>query len=217
MWNLIKRSFLEATQLTNESEFLNDSFLTDSVAANVFYDMHKNDLIYSRVSKSWFSLNKFGIIKNVPDPNSTLGKMIQSDLVEWTQKVLDRIPKFDEEDDDKKKKKGDETPEDKKIKTCNKTILALKQTDKKLGIIKGCTMSDFAIDNLEYDMDTNPYIIAFENGVYDLRTHEHRIGTVSDKCSLTTKYNYIPFEEFSEEQLKNFNTIEQAVLNNFYL
>jgi hypothetical protein len=49
--------------------------------------------------------------------------------------------------------------------------------------------------NFESRLDLNCYLIAFENGVYDLRTHEFRNGELTDYLSLTTGNNYIEFQD----------------------
>ena len=46
------------------------------------------------------------------------------------------------------------------------------------------------------ELDSNPYLVAFTNGVYDLRAHTFRDATPEDLLSLTTGY---PFHEYSTE------------------
>lgn len=44
-------------------------------------------------------------------------------------------------------------------------------------------------------LDQNPYLICFENGVYDLKERRFRDGEPDDYISLTTKINYHPLTE----------------------
>ena len=65
-----------------------------------------------------------------------------------------------------------------------------------------------------YDIiDQNKDLIGFENGVYDLRTHEFRKGTDSDYISLSVKYDYIEYNQNSKEYKELMELIEKIITN----
>jgi len=49
-------------------------------------------------------------------------------------------------------------------------------------------------ENFERNFETNPYLICFTNGVYDLKTFQFRAGRPNDYCYLMTGYAYLPHE-----------------------
>jgi len=65
-----------------------------------------------------------------------------------------------------------------------------------------------------YDIiDQNKDLIGFENGVYDLNTHEFRKGTDSDYISLSVKYEYIEYNPNSKEYKELMELIEKILPN----
>jgi hypothetical protein len=64
-------------------------------------------------------------------------------------------------------------------------------------ILKEC-QTLFYDQNFTSHLDQNPYLIGFENGVYDLHRGEFRDGLVTDYISLTTGNNYIEFKKDDE-------------------
>jgi phage/plasmid-associated DNA primase len=70
--------------------------------------------------------------------------------------------------------------------------------------LRKCTFKSKIMDELKilfYDndfvnkLDTNPDLIGFKNGVYDLRKGEFRAGLPEDYISLSTEHNYIEFRD----------------------
>ena len=49
---------------------------------------------------------------------------------------------------------------------------------------------EFINETLSKQLDTNIKLIGFSNGVYDLDQNTFRKGTVEDKVSMTTRYNF---------------------------
>ena len=65
-----------------------------------------------------------------------------------------------------------------------------------------------------YDIiDQNKDLIGFDNGVYDLTTHEFRKGTDSDYISLSVKYEYIEYKQTSKEYNELMELIEKIIPN----
>ena len=67
------------------------------------------------------------------------------------------------------------------------------------------------INEMLYDeFDTNIKLIGFTNGVYNLDPNLFRKGTVEDKVSMTTRYNFS--EDFDNEKME---FIDQMIDGNF--
>ena len=60
-------------------------------------------------------------------------------------------------------------------------------------------------------LDTNPYIIGFENGVYDFNEGRFRDGMPEDYISMSTRRNYVPIDKQNIEHQKIIKEI-----NNFF-
>jgi phage/plasmid-associated DNA primase len=92
----------------------------------------------------------------------------------------------------------------------NLTSLTYKLRDDnfKEKIMKEC-QTMFYDGQFESNLDTNPDLIGFENGVYDLRNAEFRDGRPEDCISLTTGNDFIEFNEDDELIITIYNFLSQ--------
>ena len=82
-------------------------------------------------------------------------------------------------------------------------VLRVKCTSFKNDIMKECV--DLFYDaKFEEKLDENPYLLGFENGVYDLNLHEFRDGRPDDYIHMSTNINYIPLSE-NDEHIDHIN------------
>lgn len=79
-----------------------------------------------------------------------------------------------------------------------KIPIDLKKTAYKSNVMTECECF-FTDEKFEDVLDSRPYLIGFENGVYDLRMHEFRDGLPDDYITYSTGRHYIPFNAKSEE------------------
>jgi P4 family phage/plasmid primase-like protien len=77
----------------------------------------------------------------------------------------------------------------KKVSVFNNIATKLKNTGFKDSIIKECAELCYDGEFME-KLDSNPHLIVFENGVYDLTNMRFREGIPEDCASYTTKYDY---------------------------
>lgn len=75
-------------------------------------------------------------------------------------------------------------------------------------IMKECQIM-FYNQEFENLLDANPDLIGFENGVYDLRTHEFRDGRPEDFITLTTENDYMDFSQDDEVLFSIYNFMDQ--------
>ena len=67
-------------------------------------------------------------------------------------------------------------------------------TNSKLeSIIKSCQRGPFLKSDIETKMDSNPFLIGFENGIYDLQARQFRRGKPEDYVSKSVGYPYMEY------------------------
>lgn len=83
----------------------------------------------------------------------------------------------------------------KNVETLSKITRKLKNTEfVKNKMYKECS-GMFYEPNFEEKLDSNPCLLGFENGIYDLENHEFREGRPEDYVSFSTGINYIEYDE----------------------
>jgi len=83
---------------------------------------------------------------------------------------------------------------EKKGKKMMDVIYKLKTTSSKKNIMDECKKLFYDKKFLN-ELDKNPYLIGFENGIYDLKLGEFRDGRPEDYVSMTTDIDYVQFDE----------------------
>ena len=61
------------------------------------------------------------------------------------------------------------------------------------GFLKNCvefSRKNFLNEKLDQELDLHEHLVGFTNGVYNLKTFEFRKGTIEDRISITTGYDY---------------------------
>ena len=114
--------------------------------------------------------------------------------------------------------------EKEEIKKKNKVLIdltkSLKTTSFKENIMKECRELYFDKEFIK-KIDTNPYLIGFSNGIYDLQKGELRAGRPDDNVELSTEIDKIDFSYDNEnwESLKQFieTIFVDDEVRNYYL
>ena len=139
----------------------------------------------------------------------SLRKKISTELVEQYMKLISHYNKIstdpninmtDEEKDELKKKSKSPFEISTKL---------LKTSSFKDCIMKECRELFYDKDFVD-KLDSNPYLISFKNGIYDLKKGELRDGRPDDHIEMSTEIEKIDFDESNEcwEELKGFlNTV----------
>ena len=83
----------------------------------------------------------------------------------------------------------------------NRIAIKLKTTAQKNNIMKECG-EVFHNPELENQLDSNKYLLGFENGVYDFEKKEFRDGEAEDYISFSTKTKYVPFDKNNTQHVK---------------
>lgn len=67
--------------------------------------------------------------------------------------------------------------------------------------------------NFVSKLDSNPYIIGFKNGIYDLENNIFRTGDPKDYLTLSTGYDYIEYQPESQEVKDIYAFLSQIITN----
>jgi P4 family phage/plasmid primase-like protien len=62
-------------------------------------------------------------------------------------------------------------------------------------------------------LDANPYLMGFNNGVYDFKLNIFRKGEITDYITFSTGYEYIEYNENSVEVKEIYNFLSQIITN----
>ena len=102
---------------------------------------------------------------------------------------------------------GDDRAENikKKMKSLSDVMQKLKRTNDKNNIMREA-MELFYDKEFIRNMDTNKYLLCFNNGVVDFKNKEFRQGYPQDYITKTTKIDYLPFDPIlNEGTIKQIN------------
>lgn len=125
------------------------------------------------------------------------------------EKYNDRIKTLYDELTKAQNDKGREAMLNTKIKQVGKMINSLKSAPYKNNVMKEC-MEVFYDPKLRFKLDSNPYLIAFKNGVYDLKNNVFRAGIPEDYISKTMPIQYREFREDDEKVQDVLTFLEQV-------
>ena len=96
-----------------------------------------------------------------------------------------------------------------RIKQVQKMIHNLKNSTYKNSVMKECA-EVFYDPRFKERLDSDPYLIAFKNGVYDLKLNNFRPGRPEDFLSKSMPINYVNFSE-EDERIQEVHTFFEQV------
>lgn len=140
-------------------------FVCASIKDKIWYEY--SDHVWNRIDEG-FSLRK-KISEEIVDAYEAIGKSLVS-----------KCSKAEEEE---------QSLYNKKLKNCMRIVTLLKSAPYKNNIMKECT-EVFYQPKFFKELDHNPFLFAFQNGVYDLTEHVFRDGRPSDKNSIKAPIRY---------------------------
>lgn len=117
------------------------------------------------------------------------------------KKLIDELNKVDD--------KASQASLTVKMKQVQKMIGNLKNANYKDSVMKECA-EEFYDSRFQERLDANPYLIAFNNGVYDLKLNIFRAGRPEDFISKSMPINYICFTEDDERVQEVYTFLEQV-------
>lgn len=176
---------------------------THDDVANVVREMYKS--IYKCVDISqnkWYEFQDHRWV--MVDSAYTLSEKISDELTRefWlllSYYMSDAVTKVSIDHDDGMKNMGG----------IKKLTEKLKHAGFKKSVIELCR-NKFYDKNAQEKFDLNPMLIGFDNGVFDLNEMKFRNGTPDDMISKSVGYNYVEYDDESEELEQVYKYFEQV-------
>jgi len=162
--------------------------------ARMLYVKYGNKFVCANLAKKlWYEYNDLNGRWSQTECGIKLRSLISNDLVEEYRKIQKKLIEDIDEDE------GEEA--DKIRKNVRKIVANLQNASFKNQVMKECEEVFYDSEFLN-KLDKNPYLIGFENGVYDLKEGRFRDGKPEDYMSMTTKYDYKEFNEDDQEVIE---------------
>jgi P4 family phage/plasmid primase-like protien len=164
--------------------------------AGVLYQLHKHDYVCVSVSKGiWYQLKKHCWIQN--DSGTTLRHSISTTLrnLYWkrAQSLMNQASSLNPPDEAKSKRMQDNA--NKILSICTR----LGNTNDKNNIMRESREWFYDPDFLQ-QLDNNPYLLSFNNGVIDFERKIFRKGYPEDHLSKCTKIDYVALDKEKHKQ-----------------
>ena len=208
-----KDNFNEYEKIKNNTI---NHYLEKSIETKTEYDyaiilqhMYKDEYVCVSYDKRgiWY---RFKNHRWMPDKGLSLREKISKDMYNLfgtkSQQYEDEITEYAENDERREYLK-------KKVGEIHQMKITLKKTTNKDHIMREAA-EIFFDENFVRNMDTNPYLLCFNNGVVDFKSKVFRDGQPEDYITKTTRINYVPYDESkvdwkqtSEELYKFMNTL----------
>jgi P4 family phage/plasmid primase-like protien len=87
----------------------------------------------------------------------------------------------------------------------------LKKASFQANVMTECAML-FNIEKFDEKLDSNTYLVGFDNGIFDLHAMEFRDGRPEDYVSVTTRINYVPLVDQPESVIQEIEGFLSQVL-----
>ena len=167
--------------------------------------------------EAWFYFNdnlwnKIGNEKIYEEISHSVRTDFSERKKEDLQRFRKQISNIQEQMDNQEMNRGNDNEEGVNMNTEFKRVSKLREDRLKLyrtldknlstngkleSIIKSCQRGPFLKTDIEVKMDSNPFLIGFENGIYDLQARQFRRGKPEDYVSKSVGY---PYSEYNGDE-----------------
>lgn len=161
--------------------------MTHNDIARVVFQMFQHEFVCGSIkNRVWYEFKKHRW--HVSDAglglrlrlSEEVWKTYNMEAIDYSQKGINATNKADQDKYIEQAKKLSEI------------AMKLRNSSFKENIMKECSEL-FYVEKFEEKLDSNIHLIGFENGVYDIETHEFREGRADDYITFSTGNNYIPY------------------------
>lgn len=171
--------------------------------AKVMFAEYGNEFVCASVAaKTWFQFinHRWEEIDDGVFLREKISNSIASKYMEIAHKLLENVGAAD---------KVDFPEHSARMKAAQKIIANLKSSPFKNNIMREC-MEVFYDKRFRQKLDTNPYLIAFNNGVYDLKSNNFRPGRPEDFISKAMPIDYNVYSPDDNKVLEVFDFLEKV-------
>jgi P4 family phage/plasmid primase-like protien len=201
MYWVRKENFEEYEKIKQQTiDYFLDKYFetgTEYDAAMVLKQMYKDKFVCVSYDKKgiWFQFRNH---RWISDKGLSLRSKISEELYILLQSKMEQNTKelYEYQDDDDRK-----SFLQKKLKVIGELSIKLKRTNDKNNIMREAA-EIFYDGEFIRSMDTNKYLMCFNNGVVDFINKNFREGYPEDYISKTTKINYTPFDENNVDMVR---------------
>lgn len=184
--------------------------------AKVLHEMYKYQFVCASIKyNTWYEFKDHRWQED--DHAICLRKKISTELVKEYMQIVSNYNEeyvkieMDDEISLEEKDKAKQEFED-KTKILTNIMLKLKTTSFKDNVMKECRELFYERKFIE-KLDSNPYLIGFENGIYDLKKGKFREGEPEDYVSMTTLNNYQEYDDDFDDVFNVMEFIKQVFPN----
>ena len=163
--------------------------------AMVLYHMFKDKYVCSSIpNKKWYVFRNHRWEK---DEGQRLRMAISKDLF---QLYSDKQSQYLSDSHHYQSNEDGHENYQRKVKKIAEICIKLKKTNDKNNIMREA-MEIFFDPDFTRQIDSNPYLLCFNNGIFDFKNKEFRQGYPHDYISKTTGINYIPYDYNSTKEI----------------
>jgi phage/plasmid-associated DNA primase len=164
--------------------------------SKVIYYLNKNNYNYNIGDNKWYKFQNNGWIIIY-----SLNDLIENKSIEYYNKIIDYC------------KNNKVNSFNKIIKKVQNIINLLRSSlDKQYFIKELINMyKDENKDNIMFKLNSNPYLLGFNNGIYDFEQMIFRNGKTNDYISMSVGYDYVP--KYSDQKLELDKFLEYILPN----
>ena len=158
--------------------------------ANVLFNIYKdkfvcisikNNIWYEYINHRWFEIDSGNSLR------LKISKEMCEKYVDKIRDIMDKMATLDQSDNDSKFLKGRAA----KLATI---VMLLKKTTWKNNIMREARELFYDKDFIN-NLDENPYLLCFSNGIIDFKEKGHRKGLPEDNISKSTNIDYIKLDK----------------------
>lgn len=176
---------------------------THNDIANLVHEMHRYTYkCVSILKNAWFEFqdNKWVVVEDGYTLAERIATDISKEFCALNAYYLAEAAAREDVDRDELHKKSHKM---------TKTYEKIRNTSFGREVLKACARK-FYDSKFEGLLDAKPFLIGFENGVFDLKEGHFRKGMPDDMVSMTTEYDYKEYDEDSPEILEIKKYFEQV-------